>query len=239
VNFEREHRLQGSELKEQLKALMSEASSVDAHLAKRLDEINRWIKDIKPGSLVAKKFVIIFLRQVIEDAQVWLEIKAFPAQEERESFFEQMTPTERSWYRELFPEWLKENDPKFYIWKQKLMGGEFNQADADRILSIAENIRQRGGAVSQRYVADLSMATDFIVSHRQENPLCVQITSLSDEFSQKKSEDWESTLRAWGIGRGLFLSYNPGDSDSMAQTVNMALYNSDNLRRGIYLKFSL
>jgi len=229
--------LQGKEIKDKLKSLIGEASSIDPCLARRLDEINRWVKDVKPGSLTAKKLVAAFLLEVIRDATVWLKLKALPSAEEQQSEFEQMTPSERYWYSYLFPKWLNETDPKFSIWKQKLMAGEFNQADANIIKSIATDIVRREGTCWYCYVADLSMATDLIVSSRQRKPLCIQVTSVSEEFLQQKYADWENTLQSWGINRGLFLSYNPGLSNFVTQLVNVALYNSDTLRVGSYLKF--
>lgn len=229
--------MQGKEIKDKLKSLIGEASSIDPCLARRLDEINRWVKDVKPGSLTAKKLVIVFLLEVIRDSTVWLKLKALPSEEEQQSELEQMTPTERYWYSYLFPKWLNETDPKFSIWKQKLMAGEFNQADGNLIQSIASDIVRREGTFWHCYVADLSMATDLIVSSRQRKPLCIQVTSVSEEFLQQKYADWENTLQSWGINRGLFLSYNPGLSNFVTQLVNVALYNSDNLRAGSYLKF--
>lgn len=229
--------MQGKEIKDKLKSLIGEASSIDPCLARRLDEINRWVKDVKPGSLTAKKFVTAFLLEVITDSTVWLKLKALPSEEEQQSKLEQMTPTERYWYSYLFPKWLNETDPKFSIWKQKLMAGEFNQADANIIKSIATDIVRREGTFWHCYVADLSMATDLIVSSGQRKPLCIQVTSVSEEFLQQKYADWENTLKLWGINRGLFLSYNPGISNFVTQLVNIALYNSDNLRVGSYLKF--
>lgn len=229
--------MQGKEIKDKLKSLIGEASSIDPCLARRLDEINRWVKDVKPGSLTAKKLVIVFLLEVIRDSTVWLKLKALPSEEEQQSELEQMTPTERYWYSYLFPKWLNETDPKFSIWKQKLMAGEFNQADGNLIQSIASDIVRREGTFWHCYVADLSMATDLIVSSRQRKPLCIQVTSVSEEFLQQKYADWENTLQSWGINRGLFLSYNPGLSNFVTQLVNVALYNSDNLRVGSYLKF--
>jgi hypothetical protein len=229
--------LQGKEIKDKLKSLIGEASSIDLCLARRLDEINRWVKDVKPGSLTAKKLVAAFLLEVIRDSTVWLKLKALPSEEEQQSELEQMTPTERYWYSYLFPKWLNESDPKFSIWKQKLMAGEFNQADGNLIQSIASDIVRGEGTFWHCYVADLSMATDLIVSSRQRKPLCIQVTSVSEEFLQQKYADWENTLQSWGINRGLFVSYNPGLSNFVTQLVNVALYNSDNLRAGSYLKF--
>jgi len=230
--------LQVKEIKDQLKSLIKEASATDASLARRLDEINRWVKDVKPGSLTAKKFVVHFLQQIIRDSKIWLDITQ-SSEEERQLYYQQMTATERYWYSDLFPKWLNETDPKFFLWKQKLMAGEFIQTDADVLKSIATDIIRREGTFWQCYVADLSMATDIIVSNKQEKPLCIQITSLSDEFSQEKYDNWENTLQRWGIDRGLFLSYNPKVTDLVNQIVNIALYNSEHLITAAYLKLSL
>ncbi|WP_446350611.1 hypothetical protein [Coleofasciculus sp. F4-SAH-05] len=225
------------EIKDQLKSLMKKASSIEPCLAKRLDEINRWVKDVKPGSLTAKKFVMAFLLEVIRDADVWLKIKSLTSPELQDSAFEQMTPTERYWYRYLFPLWLNSNDPKFYIWKQKLMSCEFSQTDDDILNSIAQTIESRGGTVWRRYIADFSMATDLIVSYRQRKPLCLQVTTVSNNYAQKKYENWQDTLQMWVIDRGLFLSYNPEKPDFLEQLVTITLHNSDFLPLGRYLQF--
>ncbi|MEH2152824.1 hypothetical protein [Nostoc sp.] len=231
--------MQAKEIKTQLRLLIEEASIIDPVLTKRLEEINRWVKDVKPGSLTAKRFVILFLQQMIQDAEVWLRLKSLPSEEEQQSALRVLNPTLKYWYGYLFPKWLSENDPKFYIWRRKLMAGEFNQEDAKLIGSIANNIKSCGGTTVLRYVADLSMATDIIVSSRQESPLCIQLTSVSEEFSQEKFNDWENTLIFWVIDRGLFLSYNPRATDFVNQIVNTLLSNSDNLSIGSYLKLNL
>ncbi|MBW4666249.1 MAG: hypothetical protein KME60_02105 [Cyanomargarita calcarea GSE-NOS-MK-12-04C] len=229
--------MQSQEIKERLTSLIEEASAVDPNLEKRLEEIYHWIKNVKLGSLTAKRFVILFLQQMISDSQIWLDIQALTSQEEQQAYYGEMTATEKYWYGELFSKWLSENDPKFYIWKRKLMAEEFSQQDATLIDSITSTIKFRGGTIVQRYVADLSMATDIIVSSRQEKALCIQLTSLSNEFSIGKSDNWETTLRFWEIERGLFLSYNPGTSNFVNQIANIILYNSDNLKASVYLKF--
>lgn len=231
-------RLQAKEIKDKLKSLIEQASSIDSNLAKKLDEINRWVKDIKPGSLTAKPLVLAFLLEVITDAKIWLIIQSLPSEAEKAAKFEQMTPNERYWYGYLFPKWINATDAKFYIWKQKLMAGEFNQEDDDIIKTIAQHIASRNGNVWQRYIADLSMATDLIVSNHQQQPLCIQITSVSEELNRQKYQAWESTLRSWEIERGLFLSYNPQNANFINQLVNVTLYNSDYLVDGKYLKFS-
>ncbi|MGJ5634098.1 hypothetical protein [Nostoc sp. CALU 1950] len=229
--------MQAKEIKDKLKSLIEQASSIDHNLAKKLDEINRWVKNIKPGSLTAKPFVIAFLLEVITDSTIWLIIKSLPL-EEQKAKLEQMTPIERYWYGYLFPRWINASDSKFYIWKQKLMAGEFNQVDDDIIKSIAQDVVSREGSFWQRYIADLSMATDLIVSSRNNQPLCIQVTSVSEELNYPKYQAWQNTLRSWEIERGLFLSYNPKDANFVNQLVNVALYNSDYLSGGKYLKFS-
>ncbi|WP_193194777.1 hypothetical protein [Nostoc sp. MG11] len=230
--------MQAKEIKDKLKSLIEQASSIDPDLARRLDEINRWVKNIRPGNLTAKPFVLAFLLEVITDSTIWLIIKSLPSAEEQKAKFEQMTPNERYWYGYLFPRWINASDSKFYIWKQKLMSGEFNQVDNDIIRSIAQDVVQREGSVWQRYIADLSMATDLIISSRNNQPLCIQVTSVSEELNQQKYQAWQNTLRSWEIERGLFLSYNPKNYNFVNQLVNVALFNSDYLSGGKYLKFS-
>ncbi|MFO0052803.1 MAG: hypothetical protein ACOVQ3_18740 [Dolichospermum sp.] len=227
------------QIREKLKSLIEEASSIDPSLAIKLNQINNWIKDVKPGTLMSKRFVLLFLQQFIRDTEIRLDIKRLTSEAERQDFYESMTPPERYWYGELFPRWLSKNDPKFYIWRKKLMSGEFNQEDEKLINLIADVIKRNGGQVLQRYIIDLSMASDIIVSSVQEQPLCIQLTSQSQEFTQTKSDDWEDTLISWGIARGLFLSFNPGKSDFINQIVILALDKSDNLNNGIYQKINL
>ena len=230
--------MQAQQIKDKLNSLIEQASSIDPNLAKRLEEINRWIKHIKAGSLTAKPLVIAFLLEVITDSTIWLILKSSTSPEEQRAKFQQMTANERYWYGYLFPKWINANDTKFHIWKQKLMAGEFNQEDDDMIKTVAQNIVQREGSVWQRYIADLSMATDLIVSSHQEKPLCIQITSLSEEFHQPKYYAWQNTLQCWEIDRGVFLSYNPKDDNFIDQLVTISLFNSDYLEGGKYLKFS-
>jgi hypothetical protein len=231
--------LQAKEIKALLKSLTREASLVEPSLANRLEQINRWVKNLKPGSLMAKKFVLLFLRQMLNDSQIFLAIQSLSSPEERELYYQQMKPTERYWFEDLFPKWLREKDPKFYIWRQKLMSGEFGQEDKELLEQIVNNISLSKGTVVQRYIADLSMATDLIVSGSLERSLCIQLTSVSDELSQEKSKSWEESLRMWRIDRGLFLSYNPGKADFVEGVVEIVLENSNNLNSGSYQKLSL
>ncbi|MDY6802443.1 MAG: hypothetical protein SXA11_01355 [Cyanobacteriota bacterium] len=229
--------MQGKQIKILLKSLNDQASSVYPDLARRLDEINRWVKDVKPGLLTAKPLVMAFLLQMIRDSQVLLYIKAQSSTEEQQLQFERMTPTERYWYGYLFPKWLAERDSKFGTWKKKLMAGEFSASDEEIIRLIGSEVIRREGNVWQCFIADLSMATDLIVSGSQQQPLCVQVTSLSEEFVTEKYLSWKETLQNWEIDRGLFISYNPGEAGFVDRLVNLALYNSDRLSVGSYVKF--
>lgn len=231
--------MQGKEIKGLLKSLTREASLIEPSLAKRLEEIDRWIKNLKPGSLTAKKFVMLFLKQMLNDSKIFFAIQSLSSPEERELYYQQMKPTERYWFWDLFPKWLRENDPKFYIWRQKLMSGEFSQDDKELLEQIVHNINLSKGTVVQRYVADLSMATDLIVSGSLERSLCIQLTSVSDKLSQEKSNNWEDTIRIWRIDRGLFLSYNPGKADFVEEVAEIVLEHSNNLNAGSYKKLSL
>ncbi|PLZ87798.1 hypothetical protein, partial [Fischerella thermalis] len=224
--------MQAQDIKQTLKSLIKEASTIDPSLAKRLEQIDSWVKDVKSGSLNGntKRFLRLFLEQIIKDSQIWLDIQALSSQEEQEVYYTKMTATEKYWFRELFAKWLKENDPKFIIWRQKLMAGDFRQEDGDLLNSVVNSIEVRGGTVIKRYIADLSMATDIIVSSRQDKALCIQLTSLANKYSQEKSDAWENTLRFWAIERGLFLNYNPGKNDFINKIVNLSLHNSDNLK---------
>jgi hypothetical protein len=229
--------MQPQEIKKELKFLRDQASLIDPNIAKKIDEINRWIKDIKGGALVNKKIVLLFLLQVVKDFKVILALKSLTNEADRQFNLDKMTPTEKYWYSDLFPKWLQQNDPKFYIWKQKLMSGQFSQEDQEIIILLSQRIRNKGGSTFQRYIVDLSMATDLIVSYNRDNPLCVQLTSLSDQYNKNKYQDWQNTLKYWGIDRGLFLNYNPSDENFVTQLVNLATYNSDHLKSGTYLKF--
>jgi hypothetical protein len=230
--------LQAQEIKDKLKSLIERASTIDPQLAKRLNEINRWVKYIRPGSLTAKPYVLAFLLEIITDSTIWLIIQSQPSGAAKKAKFDQMTANERYWYGYLFPKWINSTDAKFYIWKKKMMAGEFNQFDDGIIKLIAQNIVRREGTFWQRYIADLSMATDLIVSNHQHKPLCIQVTSVSEEFHGQKYEQWQNALQMWEIERGLFLSYNPGEIDFIHQLVNVALYNSDHLSEGKYINFS-
>ena len=187
---------------------------------------------------MSKPIVVAFLLEVITVSQVWLAIRSLSSEEEQKLQFEKMTANERYWYGYLFPKWINATDTKFHIWKKKMMAGEFNQTDSDIIKYIAQDVVDKKGDFWRRYIADLSMATDLIVSSHQNKPLCIQVTSVSEEFHGQKYQKWENALQLWKIERGLFLSYNPQENDFVHQLVNVALYNSDHLADGKYINFS-
>lgn len=230
--------MQGNEIKQHLNYLINESLEIAPNLAERLQFICRWIREKKNGLLTAKKFVSAFLIQLIKDANVWLELKKLSSSEAQQQAYAQMTATERYWYSILFPRWLRNEDVKLYIWKQKLMAGEYQANDANLIEILSKKITDKGGTVFQRYIADFSMATDIIVSHSQNKSLCVQLTTVNDKYVGDKYKKWQETLEFWQIDRGLFSNYNPADKNYLDRLVNLAVYNSNNLTNGKYLKIS-
>ena len=228
--------MQAREIEPKLKQLSRLAWSTEPALAQRLDEVTHWIKDIRPGLLMQKGVLVGFLLELIKDGEFWLKLQSL-TNEERQLFLKHLPSPVRYWYENLFPKWLHENDHKFYIWKQKLRSGEFNQEDAELLKSISRQIKSRDGCVVHRYIADLSMATDVIVSSSTGKPLCVQLTTMSGELCNHKYKEWKSTLQQWKIRRGIFVSYNPGQDRSVIQLVNLVLHNSKHLTEAKYIKF--
>lgn len=234
-----EQLLQAKEIEPELKRLINIASSRESALAKRLEELRRWIKDKKPGLLTSKRFVMDFLLELILDVETWLNLQELTEQE-KQDVFAQMTPTESYWYEFLFPQWFNEHDPKLDIWKKKMMAGQFTQADELFINVIVNEIERRGGTTLRRYIVDLSMATDIIVSGSSLLPLCVQLTTVSDELSTDKKQQWETTLRYWEIKRGLFASFNPADKIKIiALLTNEILWQSNHLPNACYAQCNI
>ncbi len=230
--------MQANKIEPKLKELSRLASSEEPGLAHRLDEVRRWIRDIRPGLLMRKNVLMAFLLELIGDADFWLNLKSL-TEEERQLFLNHLPSPVRYWYEVLFPKWFNESDSRFYIWKQKLRSGEFDREDAEIIEAIAALVTNRQGTVVHRYIADLSMATDVIVSSSSTGkPLCVQLTTMSDEFSEEKYNEWKDTLQQWQIERGIFVSYNPGQEEFVGRLVNVVLHNSNHLQQEKYIKFS-
>ena len=68
-------RLPAKQVKAELDSLIKDAVSIEPALAKRLDELRRWIKDKKVGLLTRKPLVLDFLTELILDARLWLKLK--------------------------------------------------------------------------------------------------------------------------------------------------------------------
>lgn len=224
------YRLQPRDIEPKLRELIKITSLVEPALAARLKTVWRWVKDVNPGLMMRKKFLMAFLLELIKDVEAWLDLKVL-SEEERQLVLDQVTPTVKYWYEVLFPKWFNQHDPKFDTWKRKLRAGEFNPEDKDILKSIASQIESSGGTVVQRYVIDLSMATDLVTSGHLVNPLCVQITSIADESSlRNKIDKWKKTLRDWEIERALFVSINPGKRDEGVKSAgNLIIFNSDRM----------
>jgi hypothetical protein len=227
------------EIEPELKRLSSLATLLEPGLADRLEEIRRWIKDKKPGLLTSKKYVIDFLYELILDTHTWLGLQTL-TELEKEEVFKQMSSVERFWYEFLFPKWFNECDPKLPIWKQKMMSGDFSKSDEPLLNLIVYQIQRDGADVLRRYIVDLSMATDLVVSSSSETPLCVQLTILANEYLTSKKQHWEATLRYWGIERSLFLNFNPSHPiATIPRLANEIIWQSDNLPPSCYNQSSL
>ncbi len=226
------------EIKLDLNNLMEETRSIFPKLFSRLDEIRRWIADKKPGLLRSKPHVMQFLEELLNDATFWFELQLL-SEEEREAEFVQLSPTEQYWYKDLFPTWINEPDPKLGVWKKKLMAGEFEGSDKNYIDKICQEIEILGGDTFNSYIADLSMATDFIASGETNLTVCVQLTTLNQNISQNKQSEWKSTLTHWGIRRGIFISFNPRLTQ-VEQRIGQSVFQySDQISENCYSVFSM
>jgi hypothetical protein len=81
------------------------------------------------------------------------------------------------------PKWLSQEDPKFSYWIEKLIQEEYTGNDEDLIFNLTKTINSRtDGSASNRYILDLSMATDLLVSHVPSTlePVFVQLTGISN-----------------------------------------------------------
>ncbi len=202
------HKLQAKDIKPLLDSLIVETEIVDKALASRLRQIKTWIKNTKPGSLSKKRELIFFLRELIEDVEIWLALKELDTIS-RQLALKELTPTERYWFTDLFPKWFKQIDPKLSIWKKELMAGNFKSKDREVLNIISEKIKKRNGSITVRYICDLSMATDLIASGIENQPLSVQLTITNEYLLEKKKTNWRDTLNYWNIQRAIFISYNP------------------------------
>lgn len=200
--------LQAKDIKLRFDSLIVEAETVNPALATRLRQIKTWIKNTKPGSLTKKRELMLFLIELINDVEIWLTLNDSDP-EIREIVLQELNSTERYWFTILFPKWLNTYNPKFIIWKQKLMKGEFEAKDRQMLNLLSQQVKRRGSFILQRYIIDFSMATDVIIGNSSKQVLCVQLTITNQNLLDSKKDDWLKTLQRWGIQRALFLSYNP------------------------------
>ncbi len=222
------------DIKLELIRLIEEAQPVYPNLASRLDEMRRWIVSKKSGLLKRKRHVMLLLTELVEDATFWLAVQSLP-EEDRDAEFAKLSPTEQFWYKDLFPAWFNERDPKLSIWKKNLMADKFEGSDSPFIDEICQEIEFCGGDTLNPYIADLSMATDLIASGAKKLPLCVQLTSVRDSLAVEKQNDWKLTLEYWGIKRGLFVGFNPMEERVDSQIGECVFRHSDQSPNKCYL----
>lgn len=221
-------RLPADSIKLELRSLIDRSSAAEPALAKRLDDIWHWIKDKKVGLLTSKRVVLDFLTELILDAKLWLKLRSLN-DEQKEDFFErsQLSPVAQYWYQFLFTQWIDESDPKLAIWKKRMMSGDYSQKDEALINSVSEEIEAGGGSCLYRHILDLSMATDLAVSGSSDLPLCVQLTVLAEKWLENKKDNWEATIRYWGVRRGLLVSINPSNERDRLLLADVILEKSD------------
>lgn len=200
--------------------------------------MRRWIGQKKAGLLMRKPHVVQMLNELVADSTFWLRIQSL-SRKNRDAQMAQLSPPERYWYEYLFPAWFNEKDPKLNIWKRKLMADELGRSDETLIENICQRIEACNGDTLNPYIADLSMCTDLIVSGTEELVLCVQLTTVRGSYSTNKQLEWQSTLKHWGIKRGLFLSFNPSLLLVHYKLAMILLLNSSTLPQQCYHKLNI
>jgi hypothetical protein len=221
------------QIKSELDSVIVEADTLEPLLAERLRWFSRWIKEKTPGLLTKKPLVMDFLIELMQDAKLWLKIKALNLEERREFFLlAELAPTEQYWYGTLFPAWFSKSDPKMTTWAKKLMAGEFPRTDQPLLEKLIHEINDQRGTSFDSYILDLAMATDLLISGTQKQSIALQLTTNSPRFLAQKQSEWEKTLIYWSILRGVLLSYNP--RHPIDKVVSSLLPLSDSLADGCY-----
>lgn len=216
-------RLQANEIKPRLQLLKKKALLIEPKLAARIKEIGITLSKYKNELIDKKRFLIDFLNEFYYDLETYLYtiqplLKLSPA--EREKFRQQknISVTEYYWYTVILPNWLSQEDPKFSYWIEKLIQEEYTGSDEDLIFNLTKTINSRtDGSASNRYILDLSMATDLLVSHVPSTlePVFVQLTGISNlrdgqlnpDFLNKQQR-WNNTISCWGIKRALLVAHD-------------------------------
>ncbi len=220
-----------------LQALQQQAQEIDPFLANKIQKILNWIKDYKIGLLQSKRYVCYFLRQFIQDSRIHIALNSVSNEEERTSFLEYLNCAERYWYEEMFPSWLKKEDTKFRIWKQKLNEG-LEESDNKYLQNFHKSINSKPDSDSlSKYIADFSMATDIIVSYSNQKVCCIQLTTSKFKHCGQKVQNWEDTLKYWDINKGIFVSFSP--NQEVERVVNQILWKANNLKDPEYSKLEL
>lgn len=231
-------RLSPSQIRQYLDTVIEEATGIEPLLATRLRDFKKWIAQKKDGLLTSKTQVLDLLTEIILDSEFWLNLASL-SPDERQRFYQenQITAAEKFWFDELFPSWFTERDPQSPIWKQKIMAGEFSKNDEPVITTLQDEIEKLSGSSLWRYLLDLSMATDLVVSGNLEKTLSVQLTTLSGKWLNQKEIDWQEVLIYWQIKRGLLVSYSPRNLNyrNLAREI---LQESDDLPDNGYNKIS-
>jgi hypothetical protein len=231
-------RLSPSQIRQYLDTVINKATNQEPLLAKRLRDFRKWIAQKKDGLLTSKRQVLDLLTELILDSELWLNLSSLSPDEKQQFYQEnQFTPSEKYWFDELFPAWFSERDPQSPIWKQKIMAGEFSQSDETVITSLQNEIENQYGSSLWRYLLDLSMVTDLVVSGYSEKALSVQLTTLSGQWLDHKERDWQKILTYWQIKRGLLVSYSPKNLN-YPHLVHEILRECDDLADNRYNKIS-
>lgn len=223
--------MKGKNIEIELTLMIEAAEEVDDDLTSRLVKIYDWIKQLKSGEIQSKPLLSSFLVQLIEDAQTYIDLL------EGNTAWKELTTVEHYWYGTLFPRWFQQDDLKLRVWRQKL-NKEYSLEDNETLKQIGQRIHEKQGSTWRSFIADFSMATDLIASsYYQQRALCVQLTTLHPYHQQNKYQQWLETLKYWQIPRGLFLSYDPSNTNQLNRLVNTILMNSDSCPDGEYKQF--
>lgn len=172
--------------------------------------------------------------EVMQDAKFWLKIKDL-APDEKIAFYRQaqLTPPERYWHETLFPTWFKTLDPKLTTWTKKLMAEEFPNSDRSTISKFANEFDNLGAPTFYRYILDLSMATDLMISGQLNKSLAIQLTISNPKVLDEKQNNWRETLIYWDIKRGVLFSQSP--DHPIEESAKSLLERSDSLNDGCYV----
>jgi hypothetical protein len=225
-------KISAEEIPNKLSKLIDKAQIHEPLLAERLKVLSSWIRNLNPGKLRSKKYVLAVLIEVCLISDRWLLLQQAD-KATQEQFLKALDPAERYWTEVLFPAWFHEKDPKLTTWQKELMAGKFEAKDAQFIKNLCRQIELKGGYSVYQLLVDLSMATDLIVGNTVGMCLCVQLTTVNKDYLQEKLTEWEKTLRHWEIERGLLVSYIP-NSDCEGRLVKIILSANDTLGVGQY-----